>query len=80
MAKIKPQHQSCTKLRRMLIRHGTLNMQNGAVTEGAQEWVTRECGTPLFGQTEREHGICRSCASGWTHPENCPVENDGSQH
>src|SRR5690606_8452208 len=38
--------------------------------EGRQEWRDEPCGTPLFSGDNRKDGICRSCASGWTHPEN----------
>ncbi|RUW55576.1 hypothetical protein EOA32_00730 [Mesorhizobium sp. M1A.F.Ca.ET.072.01.1.1] len=65
---------NCTKLRRMLVKHGSYNMTTGETTAKREEWVTRECGVPLFGETERKTGICRACARGWTHPENYPVE------
>ena len=65
---------SCTKMRRMLVKHSTVRFNSDEVTEGRSEWVTRECGSPLFRDAERVAGVCRSCASGWTHPENYPVE------
>lgn len=72
--RIKRMTDSCTKMRRMLISSGALNAATGETKITASEWVTRECGVPLFGDKERKAGICRSCASGWTHPENYPVE------
>lgn len=68
------QHQSCTVMRRKMVRHGTLNMATGATADGHSEWVTEPCGIPLFAPKHRETGICRSCESGWTHPENYAVE------
>lgn len=66
---------SCQVIRRMLIKHSTLNIATGETSSMArEEWVTRPCGTPLFGDEERAVGKCRSCAKGWTHPNNYPVE------
>ena len=70
----KPQHRDCTRVRRMLIKHGTLPLNGDAVTMTHQEWVTKPCGVPLFGDEARASGLCRGCASGWTHPENYPVD------
>lgn len=61
----------CTVMRRKFVTIGRLS--DGKITETAREWVTEECGSPLFG-AEREAGICGSCASGWTHPHNHPVK------
>jgi hypothetical protein len=65
---------SCTKMRRMLIRTSTLNMATGQRTETGEAWETRPCGVPMFSEVEKKAGICRSCANGWTHPNNYPVE------
>ena len=69
---------SCSVIRRKLVRMGTFDMIEGnelSLARGAtEEWRTEPCGTPLFGATERETGVCRSCASGWTHPHNYRVE------
>ena len=70
----KKAHTACSKVRTMLIRHSVLTLHTGQSTPAGQEWVTRPCGVPLFSQAERESGVCRSCAAGWTHPENFPVE------
>ena len=64
---------SCTKQRRYLVTHSTLNMTSGESTQGKQEWIEEPCGKPLFGDEERKTGICKSCASGWTHPNNYPI-------
>lgn len=69
-------HHSCTVLRRMLIRHSTVSLSTGVRTEGREEWVTKECGIPLFSEKECASGICRSCAKGWTSPNNFPVTSD----
>lgn len=61
--------QSCTKMRTVLIRHQTLNLQTGETTENGSEWVTRPCGIPLFG-VHTETGVCSRCLTGWEHPEN----------
>ena len=34
------------------------------------EWVTEECGTPLF---SADGLVCRGCESGWWHPQNFPL-------
>lgn len=69
---------SCTQMRRKLVRHSTLNMVTGEKTPGREEWLTEPCNIPLFGDS-RGGGVCRSCAGGWTHPENYPVkEGDGA--
>jgi len=66
------EHDGCTVLRRMRIRHSNIDLRSGEVEEGGFEWVTRACNTPLFG-ADRKIGVCRSCRSGWTHPHNYPV-------
>jgi len=35
--------------------------------------VRLPCGMLLFSDLERASGVCRSCASGWAHPEDHPV-------
>jgi hypothetical protein len=64
---------SCTQMRRQLVTHSTLSLRTGERTEGRQEWVTKPCGVPLFGDAARARGTCDSCASGWTHEHNYPV-------
>jgi len=58
-------YTSCHTLRRVLVRL--------PIKAAGQEWTTRACGMPLFSDLERASGVCRSCASGWTHPEDHPV-------
>jgi hypothetical protein len=36
--------------------------------------MTRHCNMALFDDEEKRRGRCRSCISGWTHPESYPVE------
>lgn len=67
-------HNSCTKIRRMLIKSGTLSMSTGEMTFTKEEWVTRACEQPLFADADRARGTCRSCHTGWTHPNNYPVD------
>jgi hypothetical protein len=64
----------CTQMRRKLVTHSSLNMATGETTPGRQEWVTEPCGTPLFGA--KGQTLCRSCLSGWTHPNNYPVSDE----
>jgi len=71
-ARVSP-HTSCHTLRRVLLRHSTLSLTTGAMTPTGQEWTTRACDVPLFSDAERAAGVCRSCSSGWTHPENHPL-------
>ena len=66
-------HTSCHTLRRVLVRRSTMNLTTGAMTPTGQEWTTRACDVPLFSDLERASGVCTSCASGWTHPENSPL-------
>jgi hypothetical protein len=58
-------HTSCHTLRRVLVRL--------LIKPAGQEWTIRACGMLLFSDLERASGVCRSCASGWTHPEDHPV-------
>lgn len=64
---------NCLVMRRKLIRHRRLTLSSGEVTAGTSEWVIEPCGVPLFSDAERAVGQCRSCATGWTHPENYKV-------
>jgi len=64
MTRVSP-HTSCHTLRRVLVRLST--------KAAGQEWTTRACGMPLFSDLERASGVCRSCASGWMHPEDRPL-------
>jgi hypothetical protein len=59
----------CPVIRTMYVSHGSLSLTTGAVTNASNEWETRACGVPLFGP-DRAAGMCRACASGWTHPHN----------
>ncbi len=68
-----PSHSSCHTLRRVLVRHSTMNLTTGAMTPIGQGWTTRACDVPLFSDLERATGVCTSCSSGWTHPENHPL-------
>lgn len=71
-----PYHSQCAVVRRHLVTYSTLNMVTGVSTrsEREPEMVTEPCGAPLFTEAEHRSGKCRSCASGFTHPENYPVE------
>jgi hypothetical protein len=63
-------HSFCSQMRRKLVRSGTLNLATGKTDLPNEEWRDEPCGTPLFTDGERQSGICKSCAGGWTHPEN----------
>lgn len=67
---------NCAKLRRKLVTHYTLSLGTGERKDRGSEWVTEACGTPLFSAAEREAGVCRSCASGWRHPNNYPADEE----
>ncbi len=58
-------YTSCHVLRRVLVRL--------PAKAAGQEWATRACGMPLFSGLERASGVCTSCASGWSHPEDRPL-------
>jgi len=58
-------YTSCHTLRRVLVHL--------PIKAAGQEWTIRACGMPLFSDLERASGVCRSCASGWTHPEDHPL-------
>jgi hypothetical protein len=66
----------CTTLRHVKTTHyvGFENALNGVASR--IEWVTQPCGTPLFSDTEREAGTCRSCLAGWSCSDNFPVTPD----
>jgi hypothetical protein len=63
----------CQVERRVLTKHGTLNLTTGAPTYHGREWTFRPCSVPLFDEQERATGICRNCRIGWTHPHNYPT-------
>ncbi len=58
-------YTSCHVLRHVLVRL--------PAKAAGQEWATRACGMPLFSDLERASGVCTSCASGWSHPEDRPL-------
>lgn len=60
-----PPYTCCHTLRRVLVRL--------PAAPAGREWTTRACDMPLFSDAERASGVCRSCASGWSHPEDHPV-------
>lgn len=76
MNKKQPYHSSCTVIRRAFVRRGTVSLATGNYTEDGAAWETKPCGAPLFTDDEHSSGVCRSCASGWTHPENFPAGPD----
>jgi hypothetical protein len=47
-----------------------MSLRDGSHTTERAEWMTGPCAIPLFGDAERDSGICRGCRKGWTHPEN----------
>lgn len=63
----------CTTVRRKLVKHGAVNLATGTYEARGATWETEPCGAPLFSDTDRKAGVCRSCASGWTHPDNFPA-------
>jgi hypothetical protein len=65
----------CKIERRILVTHSKLDLQTGDSSVERQEWVTRECGTPLFSDAR----ACKSCLSGWTHEHNYPTETGLAQ-
>ena len=60
-----PPYTLCHTLRRVLVRL--------PAKATGPEWVIRACDTPLFSDAECASGVCRSCASGWSHPEDGPL-------
>jgi hypothetical protein len=60
-------HKTCQEWRRILVYTSTPEGQS------SQAWVTRTCDLPLQEDEEKRRGRCRSCISGWTHPESYPV-------
>lgn len=75
MAKRAKQHTACQQTRRWKETHYLLNPMTGVQSQQEETWVTGPCNVPLFSDAERASGLCRSCAKGWTHPHNYPVEN-----
>jgi hypothetical protein len=67
-------HHSCTVVRRVLVSTGHVNLATGKTEMTGEHWETGPCGIPLFSEEESRSGICRSCASGWTHPHNYPLD------
>lgn len=57
-------YATCRIMRIKIVRHGRLNSAGETViTHG--ETVTEPCNTPLFEETDRRLGVCRSCRRGW---------------
>jgi hypothetical protein len=69
----KPTHirfHSCTISRIVVRSYGTLNIITGKVGPMVRgEPETGPCNVPLFGD-DTASGVCRSCRSGWEHPDN----------
>lgn len=72
-------YDSCQQLRRFKVTYGSLNMATGEIAAHGDEWKTDKCGVPLFGDDARKRGTCKSCHSGWTHPDNYPVKEGATQ-
>lgn len=64
---------SCMVERSLKRQRGALDVATGKLKYVEAEIVIELCGTPLFMEVERETGVCRTCASGWTHPDNSPT-------
>lgn len=65
-------HTSCRVERRFVRTYS--NLIEGNIVDYASETVTEPCGVPLFSDAWRETGVCKSCASGWTHEQNFATE------
>jgi hypothetical protein len=74
VAKKKVRFDSCRQMRRFFVTHSLVSMTTGEREETGTEWITEPCGAPLFNDKEKETGLCRSCADGWRHEHNYPVE------
>ena len=60
-----PAYRSCHTLRHVLVRL--------PAKAAGDEWTIRACDILLRSNVERATGMCRSCASGWSHPEDHPL-------
>jgi hypothetical protein len=56
----------------------SLNIMTGDHGPERVEERVDACGTPLFGK-DAERGICKGCATGWTHQNNYPTERGKQQ-
>lgn len=72
--------RNCTVLRRRLVTHSTVDILSGESTDTGIEWVEGACNTPLFTDQERTSGICRTCESGWEHPDNFTISPNQDYH
>ncbi len=63
----------CAVMRRVLVTSSSLNIATGAVGKEHSEWKTKPCRGPLWSAEEKDARSCKSCASGWTHPNNQPA-------
>lgn len=73
----KREYIECGTMRRKLVTYEKINLRTGTVEPDPTKpkaYVTERCGVPLFKKTERERGTCSSCAAGWTHPDNMPID------
>jgi hypothetical protein len=64
---------SCVVEREVVVTHSTLDLFNGKRTIRATTTEIQPCGVPLFGDLERQTGICQSCAKGWSVDGNRPT-------
>jgi hypothetical protein len=68
----------CKIIRRKLVTLGTLTLGSGEYNEKGQEWRTEACGTPIFGDGQKE--VCSSCLNGWTHENNYMLDTEENKN
>lgn len=59
-------HNNCSIIRDRKTRHGTLDIKTGQTEYGPWKMETGACEAPLFSDREKQTGVCRSCASGYS--------------
>lgn len=72
----KPFINNCTIERLRLVRSCTWNVVTGAETNVNEEYKIEPCNAPLFDDGEHTSGVCSTCASGWSQPNN-EITQDG---
>lgn len=65
----------CKIMRKILVHHGTMSLDGKPPKYTKKEWVTEECGTPIFGPNSNDKKVCDSCLKGWSVKENSMIDS-----
>jgi hypothetical protein len=69
---------NCLVERCALVKIGTL-AANGLPKYVDEDYRILPCSRPLWSDIETRTGVCNSCFSGWSHPDNAPTPKGEAQ-